>query len=161
MKRKSYKSKIKMFFINILFLTILSLSILILPYADKSDNTDLYRILNGIMFWVGFVGTFTVAFIINHYRRNDQMFNKAAEKYKKLALTHFFQNRPAMAFDIFLILSVVGFIISITFKMSHSVSFVFLSAIVFSFGMHCMLNGINFVYVMTKRIRRVKKHEQC
>ena len=159
MKRKSYKTKRLLFAFNILFLVILSVSVSIMPYNSKTDGVTDMKILTGIMFWLGLIGTVFFASLINYFRSKDKLFNKAAEKYNKLGLTHFFQNLPAKIFDSLLIIALIGFILSFVFNFTLSVKFIFISAIIFSFGMHCMLNGINFVYVMNKRIRRVKRHE--
>jgi len=159
LKRKSYKTKRLLFAFNILFLVILSVSVSIMPYNSKTDGVTDMKILTGIMFWLGLIGTVFFASLINYFRSKDKLFNKAAEKYNKLGLTHFFQNLPAKIFDSLLIIALIGFILSFVFNFTLSVKFIFISAIIFSFGMHCMLNGINFVYVMNKRIRRVKRHE--
>lgn len=159
MKRKSYKTKRLLFAFNILFLVILSVSVSIMPYNSKTDGVTDMKILTGAMFWLGLIGTVFFASLINYFRSKDKLFNKAAEKYNKLGLTHFFQNLPAKIFDSLLIIVLIGFILSLVFNFALSVKFIFISAIIFSFGMHCMLNGINFVYVMNKRIRRVKRHE--
>ena len=159
MKRKSYKTKRLLFAFNILFLVILSVSVSIMPYNSKTDGVTDMKILTGVMFWLGLIGTVFFASLINYFRSKDKLFNKAAEKYNKLGLTHFFQNLPAKIFDSLLIIALIGFILSFVFNFTLSVKFIFISAIIFSFGMHCMLNGINFVYVMNKRIRRVKRHE--
>ena len=159
MKRKSYKVKRLMFAFNILFLVMVSVSVLIMPYNSKTDGVTDMKILTGAMFWSGLIGTVFFASLINYFRSKDKLFNKAAEKYNKLGLTHFFQNLPAKIFDSLLIIAVTGFILSLVFNFALSAKFIFISAIIFSFGMHCMLNGINFVYVMNKRIRRVKRHE--
>jgi len=159
LKRKSYKTKRLLFAFNILFLVILSVSVSIMPYNSKTDGVTDMKILTGVMFWLGLIGTVFFASLINYFRSKDKLFNKAAEKYNKLGLTHFFQNLPAKIFDSLLIIALIGFILSFVFNFTLSVKFIFISAIIFSFGMHCMLNGINFVYVMNKRIRRVKRHE--
>ena len=159
MKRKSYKVKRSLFALNIFFLAMLSMSIAIMPYNSNTDGVTNMKILTGVMFWLGSIGTILFASIINYFRCKDKLFNKAAEKYNKLGLTHFFQNLPAKIFDSLLMIALIGFILSLVFNFALSVKFIFLSAIIFSFGMHCMLNGINFVYVMNKRIRRVNKHD--
>lgn len=159
MKRKNYKVKRLLFAFNILFLVMISLSVLLMPYNSKTDGVTGMKILTGVMFWSGLIGTIFFAGLINYFRRKDKLFNKAAEKYNKFALIHFFQNRPAKVFDVMLILAVSGFAFVLIFDLNLFFKFSFLSAIIFSFGMHCMLNGINFVYVMNKRIRRVKRHE--
>lgn len=159
MKRKSYKTKRLLFAFNIFFLVTLSVSVLLMPYNSKTDGVTDVKILTGAMFWLGLIGTVFFASLINYFRSKDKLFNKAAEKYNKLGLTHFFQNLPAKIFDSLLIIALIGFILSFVFNFTLSVKFIFISAIIFSFGMHCMLNGINFVYVMNKRIRRVKRHE--
>ena len=81
MKRKSYKVKRLLFAFNILFLVILSVSVSIMPYNSKTDGVTDMKILTGIMFWLGLIGTVFFASLINYFRSKDKLFNKAAEKY--------------------------------------------------------------------------------
>lgn len=161
MKRKSYIFKRCLFAFNVVFLALLSLSFAFMPFSTRDESSKTLVIATGLLFWLGLLGTIILALLINHFRRSDVAFNKAAKKYKRFALTHFFQTFPGMIFDILLILSTIAFIVVIAINLSLSIKFILISVIIFSFGMHCMLNGINFVYVMNKRIRRVKKHEEC
>ena len=138
-----------------MFLAMLSLSFTFMPFSTREGSSKAFVIVTGLFFWLGLLGTITIAMLINSFRRKDVIFNKAAEKHKRFALTHFFQNFPAKIFDILLIATIIAFIVVIAFNLSLSAKFILISAIIFSFGMHCMLNGINFVYVMNKRIRRL------
>ena len=159
MKRKSYKIKRLLFAFNVFFLAALSVSVVFMYYNSTQDGTTNMKIITGAMFWSGLIGTVFFASLINYFRSKDKLFNKAAQKFKKLALTHFFQNLPAKIFDSLLIIALACMILSFVLNFTLLVKFIVLSVIIFSFGMHCMLNGINFVYIMNKRIRRVKKHE--
>lgn len=159
MKRINYKIKRLIFAFNVIFLIMISISVLFMPFNSRTDGVTNIKIITGVMFWLGLIGTILFACLINYFRRKDKLFNKAAEKYNKLGLTHFFQNPLAKIFDSLLIIVLIGFILSLIFDVVLTIKFIFISAIIFTFGMHCMLNGINFVYVMNKRIRRVKRHE--
>lgn len=147
MKRNNGKTKKMFFAFNIFFLALISLSVLIMPYNSEADGVTVTKILSGAMFWSGSVGTAAFAILTDRLRRNDESFDK---KRKKSALTHFFQNLPAKIFDSLLISAIVGFILSLAFSFSLSAKLALISAIIFSFGMHCMLDGINFIYVMKK-----------
>ncbi len=161
MKRKSYIFKRILFALNIVFLASLSLSFAFMPFSTREGSSKSLVMATGLLFWLGLLGTIFFALLINHFRRSDAAFNKAAKKYRRFGLTHFFQTFPGMIFDIILILTTIAFVVIVAMNLSLSIKFILISVIIFSFGMHCMLNGINFVYVMNKRIRRVKKHEEC
>ena len=158
-KHLSYKNKRTLFAFNVIFLFLVSLSVLIMPYSTNDGSGNAVKILTSLMFWIGLLGTIIFAALINFFRRKDVAFSKVAEKHKRFALTHFFQNMYATVFDVLLISSIIGLILSTVFNILLFGRFIFISVIILSFGMHCLLNGTNYIYVRNKKIRRVKKHE--
>lgn len=134
------------FLMYVTFLTILSVSISMIPLGMRiSGNTRALTYVSGSAFWAGLVGTFASAACITISRRRSRDFDK-----RRLGLVHFFQNRPALISDILLFLSLPGFVCACVWAGMTICPFLFLSLLIFSFGMHCMLNGSNYIYIKQK-----------
>ena len=151
------KQKRQMFVLYVLFLMLLSLSIAFMHLSSKIAETfRAASVISGACFWIGFIGTVVTAVRINHFRKRSALFKGFQPKQKKLGLIHFFQNKTAKFFDILMFISLVSFLIFVLFVKNNAISFVFLSIFVFSFGMHCMLNGTNYEYIIFRAKKEVK-----
>lgn len=143
-----------MFYLYMIFLAIISLSILIMPFGTKyAEYTMSITYISGALFWIGLIGTIIMAGFITCLRRKSNSFQKMYPNLKKLGIIHFFQNIPAFFCDTLMILSAIGFVLMLIWFEKTPYPFIFLSLLIFSFGMHCMLNGSNYIYVnyMTRR----------
>lgn len=146
--RKSYHRRQKMLRNYTIALTALSLVIFCMPFAHKIRNTTkLPMYLTGALFWIALIGTIAAAIKINTSRRRSPVFSSNYPGLKKLALIHFFQNKKAFLADLVMFTSLIAFVIGRFLVWNTIVLFVFISAFVFSFGMHCILNGINYIYI--------------
>ena len=131
----------------ILSLAVWSASVAFMPLTNGlKEKTALPMILNGLVFWLSLFGTAGTAFFIDRQRRMELASQKARIR-KHLGLISFFRNPEAALFDILLFASVIGFILAEWIFHSIPVSFLFLAAFLFSFGMHCLLNGTNYQYI--------------
>ena len=109
----------------------------------------------GALFWTAFILTVGMAVRINKSRHRSELFNREYEGLKKIGLLHFFQNKEALVMDAMMFTSLIVLIIIRVLKANVTVQSLFISLFVFSFGMHCMLNGINYVYIKYKtEVRR-------
>lgn len=132
----------------IAFLVLISVSLLLMPISNGTEESNrILTICAGLFFWLGLMGTLTMALVINRNRKIDKKFKKEFPKLKQLGIIHFFQNKYACIADVAMFISLVGFLISELWINVLFVSFFFLAVFVFSFGMHCMLNGINYKYL--------------
>ncbi len=130
------------------FLLILSISFSLMPFGVLMANqTMLMTYLAGSLFWIGLIGTVTAAIIILRSKRRDKGFKKTCHHYKQWGLVHFFQNKPAVIFDVLLFVSITGFVLARLFLDTTVCPFIFLSLLILSFGMHCMLNGSSYMYI--------------
>lgn len=155
MKRKAYKTNRKRFNLFILFLFILSVSFFLMPFCISSNgetNSMVYII--GFLFWAGVIGVVITVLIINASRKSDTDFNESHSDLKQLGAIHFFKNRPAMIADISMMISLAGFIITMALSGNSVLRFLFISLFVFTFGMHCMLNGLNYIFIIDSKKRR-------
>lgn len=145
----------RMLYLYAAFLTVLSVSVFLMPFGIKmADESMMLTYTSGILFWIGLLGTIAMAVYITLSRRRSQGFAKTYPNHKRLGLIHFFQNMPAFICDILMFISLIGFIITRIWVGTTIWPFIFLSILIFSFGMHCMLNGSNYTYI-NYRIRRV------
>lgn len=143
--KDSKKLRIKMG-LYVLFLAVISVSIILMPFT-VDDYAIIPIWVSGLLFWLGFVGVIVTVMMINKIRKKDTSFRKKRRRLKQLGLTHFFQNKPAVVFDLIMFGSIISFILISLMVNIKLFQFICLSIFVFSFGMHCMLNGVNYIYI--------------
>ena len=132
-------------------LLVLSASIFVMPIVNGlKERTKIPMVVDGVLFWIALIATVGAAVRINVSRRRSTAFHIKHGGLKKLGLIHFFQNKKALSMDVIMFASLITFIIARFFVWNTTVQFLFVSMFVFSFGMHCMLNGINYIYVKHK-----------
>ena len=156
-ERASQRRKKKLFIGYVVFLAILAISFLLMPIA--SANKEKARgllLLSGNAFWLGLIGTLLIAVAINKDRKNNKTYKTENSKMKQLGLINFFRNQEALVADVLMFVSILGFIITRLCSGNLYWSFIFLALFVFTFGMHCMLNGENYIYLKYK-VRREEK----
>ena len=141
-KTKMCTLKIRLF---VIFLAVISVSIILMPFT-VDDNTFIRPCISGLLFWIGVVGVIVNSIVVSRDRKKDRSFRRQNTKQKQLGLIHFFQNKPAVVFDILMFISVAAFII-LSIYGYYYLQFICLSVFVFTFGMHCMLNGLNYIYL--------------
>ena len=143
------------------FLFLCALAIAFMPLGNMmKDETMLIMYCSGAGFWLGFVGTVFMALKINHSRKTSYLFNELFGNRKQLGLIYFFQNTEALIVDVAMVISLMGLIIAILYSANLKVIYVIIAVFVFSFGMHCMLNGMNYKYInYSKYVKEQKKDE--
>ena len=145
-QRKMQKKQ--MLYLYMAFLAALSISVFLMPIGiEIADRTRLLTYLSGVMFWVSLAGTISIALFITYKRKKNKEFANDASGRKRWGIIHFFQNKPAIICDVLLFVSLIGFIITRILSETTIFPFAFLSLFIFSFGMHCMLNGSNYNYI--------------
>lgn len=145
----------RMLYLYVAFLAVLSVSVFLMPFGIKmADESMLLTYISGVSFWIGLLGTIAMAVYITLSRHRSKGFKQVYPNHRRLGLIHFFQNMEAFICDILMFISLIGFIITRIWVGTTIWPFIFLSILIFSFGMHCMLNGSNYTYI-NYRIRRV------
>lgn len=156
MRRNSYRIRQRKFLLFVISLFVLSTSIVLMPVGTANkEKSVIPLIIAGTLFWIGFIGTLWTTININLSRRASPVFNELYPDLRKFGLIHFFQNKPAIIADIAMFASIIMMIVVRLLEKSNTWLFVAIALIVFTFGMHCMLNGINYIYV-NYRSRREK-----
>lgn len=139
------------FYISIFLFAIMAFSFTLLAFEkDGGNHTFLISNISGVMFWVGLIIGCTMQIILIKKYRKAISRNKR-HKSEKIGLISFFKNKIAIIFDILFIISIIGFIVEIVFTdMTPYICYITLSLLIFSFIMHCILNGKIFRYIFKK-----------
>lgn len=143
----SNKSSQTWFVISIISYFIMSCSFMIMPldnYSKKID-TSIINIISGACFWlfliIGCVGQVLVS-----RHRKASIANREIKS--RIGILGFFGNKWARIADCIMIAALVVFVISLIItKAIGYVCYVSLSATIFFFCMHCILNGRNYLYI--------------
>lgn len=153
----SLKQRKKMLYLYSIFLLVLAISIAFMPVSSVvKEHINILLYCTGASFWIGIIGTIFMAVKINYCRKVHIQFNEQNIKLKQFGLFHFFQNKKAMIADILLLVSIIGIVINKIMIKNIFVLFIFSSELLYSFGMHCMLNGINYKYINYQEERNEK-----
>ena len=157
----SMKRRKQMMYLFSGFLFLCALAIALMPLGNEmKDKTMLIMYCSGAAFWVGIIGTIYMALKINRSRKGSYRFNELFGNRKQLGLIHFFQNTEALIVDVAMIISLIALIIARLCSANLQVIYVIIAVFVFAFGMHCMLNGMNYKYInYSKYVKEQKKDE--
>lgn len=136
------------------FLLLLTTALALMPLGNAlKEETRLVMYGCGVGFWVGIIGTLVTAMAFNRCGKRARADAQTANTGKRCGLIRFFQNKEASIADIGMLICLVGFILAELCEGMLFLAFVFLALFVFSFGMHCVLNGINYRYMKNKKRR--------
>lgn len=130
----------------------LSISFLLMPLGSETSNGSLsvYTLVAGIMFWVSlFLGIVTQC-VLSHRRKMWYVIHRVRRLRtgQKTGLVSFFENPFAAVADIALIITLIGLIITVVLAQGGEyLYYILISVLVFSFSMHCILNGKTFYHV--------------
>lgn len=135
------------FYLYVLFLLFIATSISLTSeaYAEDSSNRMLQLVTSTILY-VGILGVVVSAVWINILRKR----NKTEDKKKKISewgIWCFCKCKEAKLADGVMGVSFLGVIITINNIETYQMAYWFLAIFIVSFGMHCMLNGVNYKYI--------------
>lgn len=141
----------KMFLISVFSFLIFSISFLFIP--NTSDMIQLTlpvkNVIAGITIWVTLaVGIITQILLSKGLK--TFLNKKGIMSYRKIGVISFFQNKYASLADISFFISLVCFVVSMVctnMNGNNFINFIFWTILVFSFSMHCILNGKVFYYM--------------
>lgn len=137
------------FYLYIIFLAMFSLSFAFMPTAVSA----MYNGANGLLyftgssFWLGLILAIVSMMLLDINRRRNVKFQEKYKGLKQFGLVNFFKNKPARIFDI---VAAVSFFVNVMIQIinvNKTLIFIGISLFIFSFGMHCILNGVNYIYI--------------
>lgn len=123
------------FTIYIGFLSLLAISFVMMHFYNEKIGK-----YSGIIFWIGLIGTVGSAVGLCRNVPKERGLT-IYERVKNLAVWKFFKNPKATIADTVMISSLIAVIVMQLLKDTSIVSLILVAFFVFSFGMHCVLNG--------------------
>lgn len=137
-----------LFFVLIAFMFLFAASFLVMPVASKRslEGKPALLLWNGIWFWTAGLSSLTLFGIVNRGRKK-QLKGRTNSKNRKMGIICFFSNVWAKAADGAFVASFIGLAVFVVFFPQSYMVFIFAFISVFTFLMHCMLNGENFKYI--------------
>lgn len=143
MQRKSVD--VILFALSVFGFLLMSVSFVLMPLDLGGEGQRLLTLLPGTMFWCGLVIGLLFSVILMIKRRKwlktDQAQHGQPSK-KRIGLLSFFQNIPAGIADCLCAASIIGLTATLILTNSTGyVCYVFIALLVFTFCMHCILNG--------------------
>lgn len=131
-------TEISMFFLS-------DLGLFLSQFVVKSDGQTnrIIAVISGLLFWMGLIIAIVFGLL-----QNKMITNKYKDN--KIALIKFFSNKPAFVFDVLLVVSFVAFVICMIINRMSNIATIFFSVFIFSFEMHCVFNGKNYKYIISK-----------
>lgn len=143
MKKQKY-----MFWISTLGFFVMSLSFLFMNQDILYIGMMPRIIIAGIAFWVMLIIAVAAQLMLCVSMR-ESIKSDFSTKKRKIGLICFFSNRYAAVADLLMIVSAVILTVSFIFTdASNYFNYIILSVFVFSFSMHCILNGRKFYYMI-------------
>lgn len=137
------------FLVSVLSMLLFSASFLLMKPANTiylTDNKQGLLMFTGAMFWitlaVSLLTTIIVSVFRKKYRKEKRIFKKT-----KPGIVNFFSNPVAKIADIAMIVFAVIFAVFAIFFSESYLLYIFFSLTIFSFFMHCVLNGENYKYI--------------
>lgn len=135
-------------------LGLMALGVALLPLIRlDTRNAMAWTVALGLMFWLGLSGAVLMGMRIDLARRRSAVFRQRCRQSSGIGMFHFFSNGPAASMDLCMFLSLAAFLLMERLLPDAPGRSVALALFVFSFGMHCMLNGNCYRYLKF-RIRR-------
>ena len=124
-----------------------SMTVWFMPGASAGESNSALYVLAGV-FWLGFIAGIVFLLPINKGRKADK---KYREKQGLPPLLRFFSNKPALVFDVLMIVGVVT--ICLAFVIRSMPEWVLLAATftaVFSVEMHGVFNGRGYLWLCVR-----------
>lgn len=136
------KSK-KMILAQIISFAISSLMICLSPICsyDEGKAKMIMSVIVSAVFWIGLIAGIVL----------DVLLGKDNKELKgKMGLISFFKNKIAMIFDILFVISLILSLVVVISKTALAIGSVAIAVCIFSFEMHCVLNGKCFNKLILK-----------
>ena len=140
--------------ISIACFFLMSVTFLVMPIETSQEKEKLINCLIGAVFWITMAAGIIMQIILARRRaswkkKNDICINNGYRP--KIGVTAFAQNSFALVADILCAVSLIAFAGAMIMTKSTGYScYIALSVLVFTFCMHCILNGRIFYYVQNQ-----------
>lgn len=150
--------------LSIFFFLMFAVSFLLMPLGSETptEGISAYTMVAGLMFWISIIMGIVTQCVLAHRRRSWYVIHRIRKvrATQKIGLVSFFKNSYATVADVVTILSLIGLVIAmIATKGTGYICYVLVSLFVFSFSMHCILNGKVFYHIINqnKMLQAIEK----
>lgn len=150
--------------LSIFFFLMFSVSFLLMPLGSETptENISAYTMVAGLMFWISIIMGIVTQCVLAHRRRSWYVIHRIRKvrATQKFGVISFFKNSYATVADAVTILSLIGLVIAmIATQGTGYICYVLVSLFVFSFSMHCILNGKVFYHIINqnKMLQAIEK----
>lgn len=110
---------------------------------SSGQTNRLIAVISGTLFWIGLILAIIFSLYLNKITINKNNDNK-------IVLIKFFSNKPAIVFDVLLIVSFIAFVICMIVNRMSNIAIIIFCILIFSLEMHCVFNGKNYKYIISK-----------
>lgn len=149
---KNQKSELILLIVSIASFLLLSLAFVLMPLKNITGMA-VFSILPGIMFWLFLLLGILTQVLLANKRKNWIVKNKAqmnAFYKKRIGIFSFAQNPPAIIADVICMLSIIAFVVAMYLTNGTGFRYICIAIAIFSFCMHCILNGKIYDYITKK-----------
>ena len=150
--------------LSIFFFLMLSISFLLMSLGSETptESISAYTMVAGLMFWISIIMGIVTQCVLAHRRRSWYVIYRIRKvrATQKIGFVSFFKNSYATVADAVTILSLIGLVIAmIATQGTGYICYVLVSLFVFSFSMHCILNGKVFYHIINqnKMLQAIEK----
>ena len=130
-----------------------SFTVMSFDLGNVSNQVSPVSIVAGAMFWVSLISIIITQIVLANLRKKWFTKNKIrkAKKEQLPGIMCFCRNKYALTADIVCLLSLAALIVSMLLTDgAGKICYYFISLFVFSFSMHCVLNGRIFYHITNK-----------
>ncbi len=141
--------------ISVLSFFVLAISFLLMPLDGENvtENASTYMLISGIMFWASIIiGIITQCLLARRRKTWYETNNvKKVKGTQKIGVVSFFKNSYATIADAVAVISLVGLVVALIATQGIGyICYILVSLFVFSFSMHCILNGKVYYYIFNQ-----------
>lgn len=145
------KRDVLLFRLSCVMLAISAFSVLLSFAGNYDGNTRevIFAVLTGVLFWGGLIAGIALLFVVNRNRKIYETKKRERKaKRRRVGAVSFLSNKPARVADIAMVaLFILTLITMFIPSVSQSATLIAAVFLLFSVYMHCMLNGVNFIYI--------------
>lgn len=146
----SVKKEIVILTISIISYFLLAASFLFMPLENEQ-----LQIMAGVMFWVFLIlGIVSQVLLAIWFRQACSKNKEWRIQKQRIGMFTIGKNKFSVVADIVLLISAVTFVVLMIFTRGTGyISYIVLTILVFSFSMHCVLNGKVYYYICERAKR--------
>ena len=146
----SVKKEIVILTISIISYFLLAASFLFMPLENEQ-----LQIMAGVMFWVFLIlGIVSQVLVAIWFRQACSKNKEWRIQKQRIGIFTIGKNKFSVVADIILLISAVTFVVLMIFTRGTGyISYIVLTILVFSFSMHCVLNGKVYYYICERAKR--------